>query len=426
MASDITECIVEQDNYCVYSHAAVYATQVCHAMLHDHTFMAELRKHQFDLVIVDRFVAGSCMFLIPYILGVPYVGMGSVLFPWTGGSVALPSFVPTTLSDFSDNMSFYQRLVNTFVHIVLASESILPGDSNHTLLHEFAPEMTSWMDLIQRAELQFNTRNNLLEWGKPLVPNTIEIPGMTAKPAQSLSGDLENLFQKSTGIIMISFGSHGTIFPRFFVEMFFAALSQFEETVVWKLKNVDNIPVPGNVHILKWLPQNDMLGHPKTRLFITHCGNNGQYEAVYHGVPMLGFPLFGDQQHNCFRMAEHGIGIRMDTVHSKITDIVQNIRLLLGNSTHRQKILHKSKLMQKQISRMTHLETVSYWVEHILKYGSSHLTTSAAHMSWCHLLMLDVFTLIVALGLALCCTGVFLLKMVTYLVTSKSNMLWCS
>ncbi len=38
------------------------------------------------------------------------------------------------------------------------------------------------------------------------------------------------------------------------------------------------------------------------QVFVTHGGNNGQYEAVYHGVPMVGLHVGGDQQHNCFRM----------------------------------------------------------------------------------------------------------------------------
>jgi UDP:flavonoid glycosyltransferase YjiC (YdhE family) len=45
-----------------------------------------------------------------------------------------------------------------------------------------------------------------------------------------------------------------------------------------------------NVLFLPWLPQNDLLGHPKTKLFITHCGKNGIFEALYHGIPMIGFP----------------------------------------------------------------------------------------------------------------------------------------
>ena len=41
-----------------------------------------------------------------------------------------------------------------------------------------------------------------------------------------------------------------------------------------------------------------MPGHPKTKGFITHSGTNGTYEAIYHEVPMVGFPVFADQPHN--------------------------------------------------------------------------------------------------------------------------------
>lgn len=52
------------------------------------------------------------------------------------------------------------------------------------------------------------------------------------------------------------------------------------------------------------MPQNDVLGHPKTRLFIGHAGLNGIFESIYHGVPMICSPFFGDQFDNA-RDAKH-------------------------------------------------------------------------------------------------------------------------
>lgn len=47
--------------------------------------------------------------------------------------------------------------------------------------------------------------------------------------------------------------------------------------------------------------------HPKAKLFITHGGTHGIYEGICNGVPMLMFPLFGDQGENVKRLLRHGV-----------------------------------------------------------------------------------------------------------------------
>lgn len=53
-------------------------------------------------------------------------------------------------------------------------------------------------------------------------------------------------------------------------------------------------------------------GQPKTRAFVTHGGTNGLYEAVFHGVPLVGLPVFGDQSYNLNRMSHLGTAIVLD------------------------------------------------------------------------------------------------------------------
>lgn len=81
---------------------------------------------------------------------------------------------------------------------------------------------------------------------------------------------------------------------RAFVQTF----SKLNERVIWKWEKDEGMPdLPPNVKLVKWVPQQDLLGHPNIRLFITHGGLLSTEEAVYHGVPVLGLPVFGIKLH---------------------------------------------------------------------------------------------------------------------------------
>jgi len=48
-----------------------------------------------------------------------------------------------------------------------------------------------------------------------------------------------------------------------------------------------------------WAPQLSILAHASTGAFLSHCGWNSVLESVAHGVPIIGWPLQGDQFFNC-------------------------------------------------------------------------------------------------------------------------------
>lgn len=63
------------------------------------------------------------------------------------------------------------------------------------------------------------------------------------------------------------------------------------------------LKLASNIKLMDWAPQNDILGHPAVKAFVTHAGNNGLYEAVYHGKPVVSVPIMNEQPGNAAKVS---------------------------------------------------------------------------------------------------------------------------
>ncbi|KAL6958875.1 Zeatin O-glucosyltransferase [Sarracenia purpurea var. burkii] len=59
-----------------------------------------------------------------------------------------------------------------------------------------------------------------------------------------------------------------------------------------------------------WAPQLEILGHPSTGGFMSHCGWNSCMESITMGVPIAAWPVHSDQPRNTILVAELlGVGL---------------------------------------------------------------------------------------------------------------------
>lgn len=371
----------------------------CEMILNNDDIVNQLHELNFDIAIVEPFVLNYCHLLIPFRLSIPFINAYAMLPFWDMGIPALPSFVSTTDVQTTDRLTMYETIVNLISHFLFNSR-YCPIRQDTDLLHQYAPSLNSWNELYRLTEFTIVYRDEILEAPSPRMPNTLFLPGMTYSPAKPLPKNMEAIFNRAiNGVIVVTFGGQINSMPTHIFHKFinvFKLLDGYE--VVWKLSKqpVEALPIdaiPKNVHFLEWIPQNDCLGHEKTKLFINHCGNNGQYESLYHGVPMLGFPLFvPEQHHNAFRVTDRGYGLSLNIREFSEEQLNNAISECLINSTILKNVKWASNVLKDR--KHPKYEAV-YWIEHVTKFGGKHLRGVSMDLPWYKLLMLDLVLLCV-------------------------------
>ena len=89
--------------------------------------------------------------------------------------------------------------------------------------------------------------------------------------------------------------------------------------------------LPANVKLSKWVPQQEVLGHPNTKLFITHGGLLSTQEATYHGVPLVGIPIFADQNTNMKQAERAGYAVTIDILEFTEESLESAVNEILTN-----------------------------------------------------------------------------------------------
>ena len=117
--------------------------------------------------------------------------------------------------------------------------------------------------------------------------------------------------------------------PRSTISRLMRVFSRLSQRVIIKLDSEDWVrAAPTNVMVLPWVPQQAVLAHNNTRVFITHCGMHGVLESIHYAVPMVGMPVFIDQGDVLKRIqeAEIGVGVSKDESEDDLYSAILEVR----------------------------------------------------------------------------------------------------
>ncbi|XP_022168401.1 UDP-glucuronosyltransferase 2C1-like isoform X1 [Myzus persicae] len=353
----------------------------------------------YDLVLVEPFHS-SCLSYLAYRLHVPEVyaipfAISSPTEIMFFGTESNPSYVPNLMFNGGVPKTFEQRLTNLALFVYVKFVTWLTD----TRMIYRDPKRYDIPDVRHKPSMVFINTHTITEPPRPFPVNMIQIGGIHLKPPEILPYDILEFIENSPhGIIYFTFGSVSSMstLPKHIQRTFIDTFAQVPQRILWKYECEIN-DLPKNIMTRKWFPQREILLHPNVKLFLSHGGISGVYEAVDAGLPILGFPLFFDQPRNVGNLVDAGMALSMDIRTITKDSLLKTINELIKNK----KYTSNAKLVSKFFKDrpLSPSESVKYSIDYVLRHHRSYYLHDEAHKSasWYQNMLLDIIMVVVIL-----------------------------
>ncbi|MEQ2186130.1 hypothetical protein GOODEAATRI_025474 [Goodea atripinnis] len=334
------------------------AITICKMIVHifeSKELMKALQEAKYDAILTDPANGGGVF--LAHSLGLPMVFNARWTVHGEAHFAIAPSplsYVPLPPSELTDKMTFFERVKNIiFYHMRMHLYKQVVAPHYSSLCKRYFGPDVDYFSLFQAADVWLMRVDFVFEFPRPTMPNVFYMGGFQCKPAKPLPQHLEEFVQSSGehGVIIMSLGTLIGELPRDLADEIAAGFANLPQKVIWRYKGAKPPSLGNNTLIIDWMPQNDLLGHPKIKLFVSHGGTNGIYEAIYHGVPIVGIPFVFDQADNLSRLRAKGVARILDVSDLNQKVFQKTLQEVLYEPSYRMNMQTLSRLHRDQQMR---------------------------------------------------------------------------
>ncbi|CAI6364338.1 unnamed protein product [Macrosiphum euphorbiae] len=375
----------------------------------------------FDVVIIESFFQ-ECTVALGHKYRAPVISIVPVT-PWVSvsrwaGNPSDFSYIKDFMLDGGKSMTFWERFTNSYIGFYCLFVELItylpklenmmdtyfqyPGYENRPTMSEMLKNIS--LSLIDSDVTLFSPR--------PYIPSFVEVPGIHIRPKKQMDERLQDFMDKAnTGVVYFNFGTilNVTSIPKPSLRSLINVLGRLEQKIVFRWINNDTQSFPTNFYVNSWLPQREILNHPNCKLFITHGGVHGIIEAIDAGIPIIGFPIFGDQFQNVRSSQENGIGIMSNIFTLTEETFEKDVKLIINDKKFSENVKRMSSIFHDR--PMSALNTAVYWVEYVIRNkGAHHLRSAAVDLTWYQYYLLDVIAFLIIILMFFICIFYFITK----------------
>lgn len=170
----------------------------CETLLTNLQFRRIVEERDVDLFLVDP-IGGEFTFPLIEKIGVPFViHSSSGAVPPTLAAMGAPidyASVPTVLTEFDNQMTFFQRLQNimSFELVILIRNHVIFRKQNAIIQREF-PGVRLIQEVEGEASLYITNSHAVTNWPRSLPPTILSIGALHARPAKPLPPVKKNYY----------------------------------------------------------------------------------------------------------------------------------------------------------------------------------------------------------------------------------------
>lgn len=237
-------------------------------------------------------------------------------------------------------------------------------------------------------------------WIRPLLPSIIEVGGLQIKNKPSpLPNDIKSWIEDAkNGVILVSFGTNfrSADLQKEKLDLLINSFKKVKQRIIWKFEDESLPNLPENVLIKAWLPQDDILAHPNTKAFITHCGISSYNEALFHAIPIVAIPFVSDQPMNAKRAKDGGWAIVLPFLELTEQKLDEALVEIIQNEIYLKNVQDLSFLYRDR--PLTAMENAIYWIEYVIRHkGAPQLHYPGIELNFIQQRSLDVMGFLLVL-----------------------------
>ncbi|PAV79093.1 hypothetical protein WR25_03193 isoform A [Diploscapter pachys] len=240
------------------------------------------------------------------------------------------------------------------------------------------------VDQLKRHSAAFFVNTDpLLEYQRALPPHVIPVGGLHIDHPKPLFAPWNTTIESAEeGMIIVSLGTQAdsgymTEKQRLAIADALSKLTKYR--IYWRIgPNMNRLlqttnslekDLPKHINLTTYIPQNDLLAHKACKLLVTNGGMASIMEAVAHGVPIVGIPLYGSNRHNLRKVQYKGLGVILEKTELSSASLLKAMKAVLEGSKH--KTIAKEMSKEFKSRSESPFAKALHYIEHIGRHHSN-------------------------------------------------------